>query len=65
MSALLDTTMPFMKETIEELKNKNLKDNVRVMIGGAPTNEDFAREIGADAHGKDAFAAVKIADKLL
>ncbi len=65
LSALLDTTMPFMKETIEELKNKNLKDNVRVMIGGAPTNEDFAREIGADAHGKDAFAAVKIADQLL
>ncbi len=65
LSALLDTTMPFMKQTIEELENKNLKDNVRVMIGGAPTNEDFAREIGADAHGKDAFAAVKIADQFL
>ncbi len=65
LSALLDTTMPFMKETIEELEKKNLRDQVRVMIGGAPTNEDFARDIGADAHGKDAFAAVKIADKML
>lgn len=65
LSALLDTTMPFMKQAIEELQNKNLRDKVRVMIGGAPTNEDFARQIGADAHGKDAFAAVKIAEQLL
>ena len=65
LSALLDTTMPFMKQTIEELKKKDLKGKVPVMIGGAPTNEDFAREIGADAHGKDAFAAVKLAEKLL
>ncbi len=65
LSALLDTTMPYMRSTIEELEKSNLRDRVKVMIGGAPTSESFAREIGADAHGKDAFAAVKIAEKFL
>ncbi len=64
LSALLDTTMPFMAQTIEELEKEGIRDKVKVMIGGAPTSEEFAREIGADAHGKDAFAAVKIAEKM-
>lgn len=65
LSALLDTTMPFMAKTIEELEKEGIRDKVKVMIGGAPTSEDFAREIKADAHGKDAFAAVKIAEKMI
>jgi 5-methyltetrahydrofolate--homocysteine methyltransferase len=65
LSALLDTTMPLMRSTVQELEKRNLRDKVKVMIGGAPTSETFAREIGADAYGADAFAAVSIAEKLL
>jgi methanogenic corrinoid protein MtbC1 len=61
MSALLTTTMPRMKETIEALEEAGLRDQVRIMVGGAPVTEEYAEEIGADAYGYDAGAAVRIA----
>jgi 5-methyltetrahydrofolate--homocysteine methyltransferase len=64
LSALLTSTMPHMKEVIEELKKQNLRDNVRVMVGGAPVSREFADSIGADAYGEDAFEAVERAKEL-
>ena len=58
MSALLTTTMRNMPEVIDLLKSEGLRDQVKVLIGGAPTTPAFAREIGADAHCKDAFEAI-------
>ncbi len=65
LSALLNTTMINMEDVVKELEQKGLRQKVKVMIGGAPTSDDFAREIGADTYGKDAFAAIREADKLL
>jgi 5-methyltetrahydrofolate--homocysteine methyltransferase len=65
MSALLSTTMPGMKETIESLKNAGLREKVKVMIGGAPVSDSFAEEIGADSYAPDAGTAVIEAKKLL
>ena len=65
LSALLNTTMANMGNVIRELEQKGLRDQVKVMIGGAPTSDDFAKEIGADSYGKDAFAAIREAEKLL
>jgi len=59
LSALLTSTMPHMKETIEILKEKNLRQDVRIMVGGAPVSEEFAESIEADAYGEDAFEAVE------
>jgi len=59
MSALLTTTMPYMKVVIDELKNKGIRDDYIVMVGGAPLNEEFARAIGADAYCRDAAVAVE------
>jgi len=61
MSALLTTTMVNMKATVEALAASGLRDGVKVMIGGAAVSEEYAAEIGADAHGPDAGAAVEIA----
>jgi 5-methyltetrahydrofolate--homocysteine methyltransferase len=61
LSALLTTTMPEMQRVIEELGDKGLRDQVKIMIGGAPISAKFARDIGADAFGKDAAEAVSIA----
>ncbi|MFQ6081513.1 MAG: B12-binding domain-containing protein, partial [Candidatus Bathyarchaeia archaeon] len=58
MSALLTITMPYMKAVIDELKRAGLRDKVKVIIGGRPVTEEFARAIGADAYGKDAFEAI-------
>jgi 5-methyltetrahydrofolate--homocysteine methyltransferase len=58
LSALLTTTMRNMKEVIEQLQGEGLKDKVKVCIGGAPTSDEFAREIGADAYCSDAFAVI-------
>ena len=58
LSALLTTTMRVMEEVIEELKKEGLRDQVKVLIGGAPTSSEFASEIGADAHCRDAFSAL-------
>jgi 5-methyltetrahydrofolate--homocysteine methyltransferase len=65
MSALLSTTMPGMRETIETLKKAGIKDKVMVMIGGAPVTAEFASEIKADAYAPDAGSAVIEAKKVL
>ncbi len=65
MSALLTTTMPGMKTTIEALKATGLRNKVKVMIGGAPITQSYADEIGADGYGRDAATAVDVAKKLL
>ena len=65
MSALLTTTMPYMKTVIEELEKKGLRDDVIVLVGGAPLNEDFAAAIKADAYCRDAAVAVDTAKELL
>jgi 5-methyltetrahydrofolate--homocysteine methyltransferase len=63
LSALLTTTMRNMREVIERLEAEGLKERVKVLIGGAPTSAEFAREIGADAYCTDAFAAIDILKK--
>lgn len=60
LSALLTTTMRNMKDVIEKLKSEGLRDDVKVLIGGAPTSKDFAAQIGADAYCKDAFEALDV-----
>jgi len=65
LSALLTTTMPNMKNTIEALKAAGLRDQTKVMIGGAPVNENYAREIGADGYAVDATRAVSLAQSLI
>ena len=65
MSALLTTTMPFMKETIEALEKAGLGGKVKVIVGGAPVTEKFAKDIGADGYGSNAADAVDVAKKLI
>ena len=65
MSALLTTTMPYMKVVIETLKEKGLREDYIVLVGGAPLNEEFAQAIGADAYCRDAAVAVETAKELL
>jgi 5-methyltetrahydrofolate--homocysteine methyltransferase len=64
MSALLTTTMPNMKTTIEALEEANLRDKVKVMIGGAPVTDEYANQIGADGYAPDASRAVALAKSL-
>ena len=64
LSALLTTTMPSMKETVQAIKKAGL-NGVKVVIGGAPVTEEFANEIGADGYAPDAASAVDIAQKLV
>jgi 5-methyltetrahydrofolate--homocysteine methyltransferase len=61
LSALLTTTMPEMENVINLLRDRGIRENVKVMIGGAPVDTDFAEKIGADAYGEDAAEAVTIA----
>src|SRR3954467_1782181 len=61
MSALLTTTMPYMKVIIQALKDEGLRDSIFVMVGGAPVTETFAKQVGADAYGRDAAIAVDLA----
>lgn len=65
MSALLTTTMPAIGTTIDALAEAGLRDQVKVMIGGAPINEGFASQVGADAFAPDAGAATRVAKGLL
>ncbi|GIV63125.1 MAG: corrinoid methyltransferase [Bellilinea sp.] len=65
LSALLTTTMPNMKQTIEALQQAGLRQKVRVMVGGAPVTETFARQIGADGYAPDASRAVSLAKSLM
>ena len=65
MSALLTTTMPSMKDTIDALKEAGLRDKVKVIIGGAPVSQAYSDEITADGYAADAASAVDIAKQLL
>ncbi len=65
MSALLTTTMPYMKTVIDELVRQGKREDVIVLVGGAPLNADFAQAIGADAYCKDAAVAVETAQELM
>jgi 5-methyltetrahydrofolate--homocysteine methyltransferase len=65
MSALLTTTMPYMKVVIDTMVEKGMRDNYIVLVGGAPLNEEFGRAIGADAYCRDAAVAVETAKKLM
>jgi len=65
LSALLTTTMPAMKTLIEALVAKGLRDSVKVMVGGAPVNAEWAKKIGADGYAPDAGKAVELARSLV
>jgi methylmalonyl-CoA mutase cobalamin-binding domain/chain len=65
MSALLTTTMPYMKVVIDTLKAQGLRDNYIVMVGGAPLNEEFGKAVGANAYCRDAATAVEVAKRLI
>lgn len=65
LSALLTTTMPMMKQTIDAVVESGLRDRVKIMVGGAPVTKDYANEIGADGYASDAGSATKLAKALL
>jgi 5-methyltetrahydrofolate--homocysteine methyltransferase len=65
MSALLTTTMPAMRTTINALKEAGVRDQVKVLIGGAPITQRYADEIGADGFSDNAVGAVTVAKKIL
>ncbi|MTH98898.1 B12-binding domain-containing protein [Roseibium sp. RKSG952] len=65
MSALLTTTMPYMKVVIDEMKAKGLRDDYIVLVGGAPLNEEFGEAVGADGYCRDAAVAVEMAKDLI
>jgi methylmalonyl-CoA mutase cobalamin-binding domain/chain len=65
MSALLTTTMPYMKVVIDTMKERGIRDDYIVLVGGAPLNEEFGQAVGADAYCRDAAVAVDIAKELM
>ena len=65
LSALLTTTMPYMKVVIDTLKEKGLRNDYIVLVGGAPLNESFAQAVGADAYCRDAAVAVETAKAMM
>ena len=65
MSALLTTTMPNMGKTIEAFEEAGLRNEVRIMVGGAPLSQEFADDMGADGYGKDAIACVDLAKEFV
>ncbi len=64
LSALLTTTMPMMKQTVDAIVEAGLRDQVKIMVGGAPVTQSFADEIGADGFAPDAGSAAKLAKRL-
>ncbi len=64
MSALLTTTMPGMKKTVDAIAAAGLRDQVKIMVGGAPVNAEYAAEIGADGYAPDASQAASLARRL-
>lgn len=64
LSALLTSTMAHMENTINALKESGLRDEVKIIIGGAPVSEEFSKSIGADGYGADGFQAVKVVKSL-
>ncbi|MEQ8449262.1 MAG: B12-binding domain-containing protein [Nitratireductor sp.] len=65
MSALLTTTMPYMKVVIDAMKEKGIRDDFIVLVGGAPLNEDFGKAVGADAYCRDAAVTVEMAKDMI
>jgi 5-methyltetrahydrofolate--homocysteine methyltransferase len=65
MSALLTTTMPYMKVVIDTLNEQGLRDDYIVLVGGAPLNEEFGAAVGADAYCRDAAVAAETAKQLV
>lgn len=65
MSALLTTTMPYMKVVIDTMKEKGIRDDYVVLVGGAPLNEEFGKAVGADAYCRDAAVAVETAKEFI
>jgi len=65
MSALLTTTMPYMKVVIDTMKEQGIRDDFIVLVGGAPLNEEFGDAVGADAYCRDAAVAVETAKKFI
>ena len=65
MSALLTTTMQNMGKTIEAFIDEDLRDSIKIMVGGATVTPEFAEDMGADGYGKDALACVELAKELL
>ncbi|MCP5157437.1 MAG: corrinoid protein [Ectothiorhodospiraceae bacterium] len=65
MSALLTTTMPYMKVVVDTMREKGIRDDYLVLVGGAPLNEQFAEAVGADAYCRDAAVAVETAKELV
>jgi len=65
LSSLLTTTMPYLKEVIDDLVSMNLRDRFKVMIGGGPVTREYADRIGADGYGRDAIDAIEVAKKIL
>src|SRR6187397_3219991 len=65
MSALLTTTMPYMKVVIDTMKQKGIRDDYIVLVGGAPLNEEFGKAVGADAYCRDAAVAVETAKEYI
>jgi len=65
MSALLTTTMPNMGKTIEAFIDEDVRDDVKIMVGGAPVTQEFADDMGADGYGENALACVELAKQLL
>ncbi|MDS1030184.1 corrinoid protein [Bacillota bacterium LX-D] len=65
MSALLTTTMPAMKDTIEAFQEAGLRDKVKIIVGGAPISQEFADQIGADGYAPDAASATDLVKKLI
>ena len=65
MSALLTTTMPYMKVVIDTMKEKGIRDDYTVLVGGAPLNDEFGAAIGADAYCRDAAVAVETAKEFM
>ncbi len=65
MSALLTTTMPYMKVVVDTLTSKGLRDDYIVLVGGAPLNEEFGKAVGADAYCRDAAIAAETAKQLV
>src|SRR3954462_4049844 len=65
MSALLTTTMPYMKVVIDTMKEKGIRDDYVVLVGGAPLNEEFGKAVGADAYCRDAAVAVETAKEYM
>ncbi|WP_300667365.1 corrinoid protein [Desulfoluna sp.] len=65
LSALLTTTIPAMRDTVDRIVQSGKKDSIKIMVGGAPVNQAFADEIGADAYASDAGSACKLAKAML